>query len=89
MGGTEPSSEPSLGVVKASSDLIDFGEEQKPSEPVFQGNDLLAMSDNEEALDDEDGGEFGPIEPGQKRIILKFNEMNFPINWFCGRALRM
>ena len=25
---------------------------------------------------------FGPIDPGMKRIIVSYNDLEFPINWF-------
>ena len=51
-------------------------------------NNLIDISDEEDAesLEDsspEKGGiDYGPIEPGMKRIIVKNGEMEFPVNWF-------
>jgi hypothetical protein len=47
---------------------------------------MIEISDEEEEqLDDhaspEKGADYGPIEAGQKRIIVKYNELEFPVNW--------
>jgi len=57
---------------------FDFEEDKQ----VYKNpNNLLDISIEEEKLDEPES-EFGPIEIGQKRIIVKYGELNFPVNWY-------
>lgn len=47
---------------------------------------MIEISDEEEDLESHndslnDSNEFGPIEFGQKRIIVKYGDLQFPVNW--------
>lgn len=52
-------------------DLLGFGEDNEDTIQLDHDSD-----------DDVEEGEFGPIEPGQKRIIVVYNDLKFPVNWW-------
>lgn len=74
------------------ADLLNFDEEDRKVDADDKKiNSLLGLdSDNDEIIkldhdsDDDQGqeDEFGPIEPGQKRIFVVCNEIKFPVNWY-------
>jgi hypothetical protein len=47
---------------------------------VGDGNEEIVQLDHD-SDDDEQQDEFGPIEQGQKRIIVACNDLKFPVNW--------
>lgn len=75
---------PEVPIDPITTDMIDLGS-WDPS-PLRKGDNMIEISDEEEEqLDDhaspEKGADYGPIEAGQKRIIVKYNELEFPVNW--------
>lgn len=66
-------------------DLIDFNEENRMDDLLLFGNDNgddTIQLDHDSDEDEEHEDEFGPIEPGQKRIIVSYNDLKFPVNWY-------
>ena len=65
-------------------DLIDFSDENRMDNLIDfgDGNDDVIQLDHDSDDDDENEDEFGPIEPGQKRILVAYNDLKFPVNWY-------
>lgn len=68
--------------IEDGADLLDFNDSPNQNENLIDIDD-----EGTEQLDhDSDGDvredEFGPIEPGQKRIIVKYDDLKFPVNWW-------
>lgn len=53
-----------------NQNLIDIGDEE--------GSEQLDYDSSEDAKEDE----FGPIEPGCKRIIIEHDDLKFPVSWW-------
>lgn len=80
------------GASSGGNDLLNFDEEDRKVEADDQRIDsLLGLDDDNDEIikldhdsDDDQGqeDEFGPIEPGQKRIFVVCNEIKFPVNWY-------
>ena len=52
-------------------DLLGYGDDNEDT--------IQLDHDSEEDVEED---EFGPIEPGQKRIIVVYNDLKFPVNWW-------
>lgn len=63
-------------------DLLDFRTENRMNNliDIGDGNDEIIQLDHD-SDEDQQQDEFGPIEPGQKRIIVACNDLKFPVNW--------
>ncbi|CAI2365326.1 unnamed protein product [Moneuplotes crassus] len=70
--------------IDPGNDLINFDEPSRTNNLIdFAGiTDDVIQLDHDSDDDQEVESEFGPIEQGQKRIIVAYNDLKFPVNWY-------